>query len=355
MNRTRWILFVVLAAVLIGGGYGVLAWLNNPMGQTLILQTPIQSSAQTAVQSISTQTSIGVENTPDANTAMPVATQTLPPTEANMVCGNTGSTRLLVIGLTTPTEDDLLAADAIRLVTIDYDQPSATIMTMPASLWVDTPVLADIGVEQIQLAMVYNRAYSAATGYPEKVRSQKATQAIAQTIVDNFGFVPDHYITVDEGAFVKYVNALGGIEINLPEAVDGTSEGYGIYPAGPQLLTGMRALNFSRLFRPGGANDLDVWGNLERQNMVVKGILAATLKPQNWTKIPSLMNEVQQAVITDLSLNQTLNLACMADLVGESARMLAVGEDMVTVDGLGRMIPDAEAIKRLMAVMDGSD
>jgi anionic cell wall polymer biosynthesis LytR-Cps2A-Psr (LCP) family protein len=262
--------------------------------------------------------------------------------------------RLLVIGLTTPTNEDLLGADAIRLVTINFDQPSATILTLPAVLWVDTPALSDLGVSNSLLSLVYLKAYSAVKGDPLPIRSQKATQAVAQTIVDNFNFVPDHYLTVNEDSFVKYVNALGGIEVTLPQAVDGNYEGYGIYPAGPQLLNGMQALNFARLFHPGGIEKLDVWGNLERQNLVVKGILAATLKPQNWTKIPSLMKEVHQAVITDLSLNQTLDLVCMSGKVGESARMLAVSEDMVKMDGMGRMIPDVEAIKRLIAQMDSS-
>jgi anionic cell wall polymer biosynthesis LytR-Cps2A-Psr (LCP) family protein len=41
--------------------------------------------------------------------------------------------------------------------------------------------------------------------------------------------VSDHYLTVDDSAFVKYVDSLGGIEIDLPKAVDASSEDYGIY------------------------------------------------------------------------------------------------------------------------------
>jgi anionic cell wall polymer biosynthesis LytR-Cps2A-Psr (LCP) family protein len=117
----------------------------------------------------------------------------------------------------------------------------------------------------------------------------------------------------------------------------------------------LRALNFARLFYPGGNRKLDIWGNLERQNLVVKGILEAMLKPQNWTKIPGLMKDVHEAVNTDLSLNQTLDLSCMVGKVGESARMLVVSEDMVSVDGLGRRIPNVEAIKRLIAEMESSN
>jgi polyisoprenyl-teichoic acid--peptidoglycan teichoic acid transferase len=286
----------------------------------------------------------------------PTATPTSRPTSVPKTCGNTGSMRLLVIGLTTPTDEEILGADAIRLVTVDFDRPSATVLALPALLWVDASITRQYRREdRIQLATVYNRAYQAARGDPQQVRAQKATQAVAQAIIDNFAYPPDHYITVDDSAFVKYVDALGGIEIDLPEAVDGTAEEYGYYPAGPQLLDGTRALNFSRLFHPGGMYTYDVWGNVQRQNLVIRAILAAMLKPKNWTKIPDLVREARQAVVTDLSINLTIDLACMAKEVGEDARMLAVSEEMVTLDRSGRMIPDIAAVKSLVAKMDSDN
>ena len=195
--------------------------------------------------------------------------------------------RLLVIGLTLPIGGEVMGADAIRLVTIDFDQPSATILAMPAVLWVPTPTLVDLGLDETYLTNVYKEIYSQTESNSERFRHLIATQAMAQTILDNFGFAPDHYLTVDERAFIKSVDILGGIQIDLPEAVDGTEEGYGLYPAGVQTMDGMRALNFARLFHPGGVTDWDLWGNLARQNLVVKSIIRSALKPQNWIKIPA--------------------------------------------------------------------
>ena len=356
MKHTRLLLFVGLAVLLIGLGFGVATWTNRPMGRVLVLQTPTGVVASPTVQQVSKQESTAaapVEKTATVMGITPTASSTTPPNKTVGNCGNTGRMRLMVIGLTTPTGEEVLGADAIRLVTIDFDQPSAAVMTLPAMLWVDMPALAGQSVEKNYLTMVYAKAYIAAKGEPEQERAQKAIQALAQTIVDNYGYVPDHYIAIDDAAFIKYVDILGGIEINLPKAVDGTLEGYGLYPAGPQKLDGTRTLNFARLFHPGGMKGRDVWGNLERQNIVVKAILTAILKPQNLIKIPSLIKEARQVVITDLSLNQTLDLACMAQNVGKSARMLAVGENMVRLDGQGRMIADTEAIKRLIADMEG--
>jgi len=260
-----------------------------------------------------------------------------------------------VIALTLPTESEPLEADAIRLVTINFDKPSATILAISPSLWVDTPVLADLEIEETWLRAVYEETYLRVQSESEEFRNQVATQAMAQTILDNFGFITDHYITLDESVFIEFVDKLGGIEVNLPEAVDGSLEGKGIYPAGLQTLDGRRAFNFASLFYPTSKDDIDVWGSMGRQNLIIRGILTATLKPQNWTKIPSLINKVQQRVLTDLSPNQTLDLACMAYMVGESSRMLGVNDEMISWDEEDRMIPDVEAIKELVAQMGRSE
>jgi polyisoprenyl-teichoic acid--peptidoglycan teichoic acid transferase len=352
VKRTQWILLAGVA-VLFSVGYTITALINRPMGNALLLQTPTVVTNTPNVQIVSQQISPSpVAKATSVQTEAPAATPTILPTSVPKTCGNTGSMRLLVIGLTTPTDEEILGADAIRLVTVDFDRPSATVLTLPALLWVDASIPGSTSIERIQLATVYNRAYLAARGDPQQVRAQKATQAVAQVIIDNFAYPPDHYITVDDSAFIKYVDALGGIEIDLPEAVDGTAEEYGYYPAGPQLLDGTRALNFSRLFHPGGMYTYDVWGNMQRQNLVIRAILAAMLKPKNWPKIPDLVREARQAVITDMSINLTIDLACMAKEVGEDARMLAFSEEMVTLDRSGRMIPDIAAVKSLIAKMD---
>lgn len=229
MNRARWALFAGLVAILLGVSFVVLAWINRPMGQTLILQTPAQIADPTALQPISTQSVVPVGKTPTVAMAMPAATVTATSAEVAKTCGNIGNMRLLVIGLTTPTDVEILGAAAIRLVMNDFDKPSATILTLPALLRVKTPILVNLGVEQLELNLMYNTAFSAAKDDPKEVRNQKATKAMTQTIIDNFGFVSDHYITVDESAFVKYVDSLGGIEINLPKVVDASYEDYGIY------------------------------------------------------------------------------------------------------------------------------
>lgn len=355
MKRLGWVLLAGLLILLVGVGYGVLAWSKRPMSQPLSLHPPTQPAVQATGLPVSPEITATREENLTANQAKPETTQVALPVTAAKTCGNTGSMRLLVVGLTTPTNGEVLGADAIRLVTINFNQPSVSVLSLPAVLWVNTPALADLGIKQIPLTSVYSKAYAGAKDDSEAVRAQKATQTLAQTIVDNFGYMPDHYITLDQGVFIQYVDALGGVEVSLPRAVDGSLEGYGFYPAGKQILDGTRSLNFARLFHPGGITGLDIWGNQERQNLIVNAILTTTLKPENWTKIPGLVNQVHQAVITDLSIDQTLNLVCMAKTVGEKTQMLGISKEMIQRDALGRMVPDGEKVKVLIDEMGSSN
>ena len=170
MKSTRTIMFAGLIVILVGGFF-VRTWMDRPLGQPLALETSTQAAAPTAARPAPTQTAARINRTPTI--AATIAPTALPPTEIASVCGNTGSMRLLVIGLTTPTDEEQMGADAIRLVTIDFDQPSAAILTLPAMVWVDTPVLAGFGVDQIQLTAAYLVAYSHAGVSPTKSAPRK--------------------------------------------------------------------------------------------------------------------------------------------------------------------------------------
>src|ERR1035437_5385954 len=45
---------------------------------------------------------------------------------------------------------------------------------------------------------------------------------LAATLKQNFDLDVDNYVVVNMYTFVKFVDALGGIDVNLPQPVDGT-------------------------------------------------------------------------------------------------------------------------------------
>jgi LCP family protein required for cell wall assembly len=267
-------------------------------------------------------------------------------------CGNTGKMEIIQIGVASPVEEGHPGADAIRLVVVDFDQVRAGILALPADIWVNTPdwLVEELG-DLAPLNLIYLTALEILPGNSERVLTRRATQTLAQTILDEFDFVPDKYININGDSFIELVDTVGGIMITLEEEIDGTAEFYGVFPEGENVLNGQRTLDFVRMLYPNKVGP-DYFGRFERQNQVIQAILIAVLQPENWDAIPVLVKDARKMVVTDLSVDQAMDLACMVDKVGGNADLLEVTPDMVVfVDG--RMMPDVEAIKGLIQQLEG--
>ena len=275
-----------------------------------------------------------------------------PSSSKELFCGNSGVMRILEIGIASPLELGHPGADAIRLVVVNFDEVSAGILAIPADLWVDTPedLMDELGI-MAPLNQIYLAAYQNATGNPDQVLTQKATQVLAQTIVDTFEFVPDKYITINGDAFIDLVDTLDGVTITLDESIDG-GELFGFFPEGEQTLDGQQTLDFVRILSPNGVGP-DYFGRFERQNMVIHGIMTAVLDTENWENIPELVKEARKMVVTDLSVDQANDLACMVEEVDGDATMLFVDSEAVIVDSQGRMFPDTVLISELLTELEG--
>jgi LCP family protein required for cell wall assembly len=217
-----------------------------------------------------------------------------PSSKNTKICGNSGIMKILEIGIASPLEQGHQGADAIRLIVVDFDKVRAGILALPADLWVNTPddLIGELG-SLAPLNQIYLTAYQNSPGNPEKVLTQKATQILAQTILDEFGFVPDKYINVNGESFSDLVDSLDGITITLASEIDASSENFGIFPVGQQTLSGDQTLDFVRILYPNGIGP-DYFGRFERQNMVIHALLDAVLDHDNWDKAPELVKEARR-------------------------------------------------------------
>ena len=340
IKHILWVLSVIALVLLIGVVVAAILLYTRPLGpeMTLVIQE----------QSRLTQTAL-----PKPVILSPSRT---PPSDRSY-CGKSGVMHLVVIGRASPNTVGMYGADAVRLVIVNFDAPSAAVLALPAELWVNTPVLSGQGIDHLQLNLVYQAVWDQGVGNPDNVRTVKATQALAQTIYDNFGWVADKYVTVEDSPYIKFINSIGGVDLTLAQAVDGTSEGYGVYPAGLNHLDGLRTLNFTRLIHPSGQPDPDWWGSLTRQDLVLHGMLTALLKWENLPNLADVVKTFRKAITTDLSVDQALNLACMVQSQGQFARMETVGPPphLVTIGPDGHMLPDVNGIIALLAQMEGGN
>jgi anionic cell wall polymer biosynthesis LytR-Cps2A-Psr (LCP) family protein len=286
----------------------------------------------------------------------PAAAKIAPVQPANQAktCGNSGTINLLLLGLSSPIEAGHPGADAIRLVVVDFDQVEARTMVLPADMWVATPadLLPDLG-DTAPLNLIYLQAYQNASGQNEAVKTRKATQALAQTILDNFDYLTEKYLNLSGDAFIELVDILDGVTFTLEQEVDGTPEFYNVYPAGTHTYNGTLTLDFVRILHPAGGPSPDYSGRFQRQNLVILAIWDDILDPVNWPNAYELAKQARKMVVTDLSVDQVRDLTCMLDAIGVPEEIPIDIPELLSVDQQGHLIPDMEAFASLFAELAG--
>ena len=246
-----------------------------------------------------------------APTAAPmVQASPLPTITANVgLCGAPPVMNILAIGADTRGDNyNYGLADVIRLVRIDFVNPKVTVLEIPRDLWVEIPDIADDlngqDHEKLNQAYLYGNPGFGYTDDPAR-----GPGLLARTLALNFGAQIDHYAAVNMRTFEKIVNAVDGIDVTLPETVDGrtatdTNKRL-LFPAGTHHLDGTRALTLARIRIQGG------FARADNQNRVLCALRDKLTSSRVVPKIPDLIRSFQGAILTDLSPEQLSQLACI--------------------------------------------
>jgi LCP family protein required for cell wall assembly len=144
-------------------------------------------------------------------------------------------------------------------------------------------------------------------------------EKLAEVIGDQLGIPVDFTVSVDLKGFVALVDAIGGVDFDVPVNMDYEDPYQDLYihiPAGMQHLSGEEALKVVR-FREGYASQ-DI-GRMEPQQKFLKAVAQQTLTLSNLDKIPEFANIFNQYVKTDLTLGNLAWLGKEAISMGSGA------------------------------------
>lgn len=326
----------VLGLVWFGIGFELVERWNQPLGPALDWPTlpprtaaPTSDGRETATVPFTNTPDSGISGlSPDAT--LPVFPTRTPPIHASRArCGGPEQMLILAIGSDTRGSGYLYGlADVIRLVRVDFVNPGVTVLEFPRDLWVEIPDISDhygITHEKLNQSYLYGNP---GFGYYEG--PGLGPGLLARTLNLNFGARPDHYLAINMQTFVRLVDALGGVEINLPYPVDGrvgdqqTRDDLYFKP-GPQRLNGESALTLARM-RIGTNADRSV-----HQSLIACALRDAALKPSNISRLPDVIQAFEGAVQTDLSPREISALTCLAPQIpAENIRFVSFPEDLMT-------------------------
>ena len=225
---------------------------------------------------------------------------------------------ILFLGYGGPGHDGPYLTDSIMLLSIRPGTREAIMISVPRDLWVKIPALPRNGFMMGKL----NSAYAIGTdrnNYPN-VRSDWKTSTgggdlAAATVSQLTGQPVDYWVGVDFKAFRDVVNALGGVRIDVPTALDDpyfpAGESTGMtrvhFDAGWQSFDGERALEYARSRET--TSDFD---RSRRQQLVMLAVRERVFSVNAIPRMLSLLGALQDNVRTNLRPGDMQQLADLA-------------------------------------------
>jgi LCP family protein required for cell wall assembly len=214
-------------------------------------------------------------------------------------------TNILVLGIDSREDSNLGRSDTIILSTFIPSEPYVGMLSIPRDLWV---VIPEYGLNRINTAHFFAEADQPGSG----------PFAAMETVRTNFGVDVDYYIRLHMNGFWDLIDALGGVDIILPNPMSG-------YEAGPHHLNGEQALALVR-DREGS----DDFSRAETSQFFLAAVLKQYTSPSGWLKIPAALKIITQHVETNIPTKQLPQLALTFLRVGpEGIQTLFISRDMV--------------------------
>src|SRR5512140_49482 len=209
------------------------------------------------------------------------------------LCGGPPVMTILAIGSDTRgTGYTWGLADVIRVVRVDFVTPRLTVLDFPRDLWVEIPYISDNlngqDHEKLNQAYLYGNP---GDGFHYWDDPSAGPGLLALTLNVNFGVKVDHYIAVNMKTFVKMVDAVGGLDVNLANPVDGSDD--------PRLQKGLHHINGTEALALARNRVDGVFSRGDNQNIVLCALQKKLTSPSVIPEFPQLIQSFQGSVQTD--------------------------------------------------------
>ncbi len=256
---------------------------------------------------------------------MPVPTAT--PTAAFQVNIPSGNVNIILLGSDKRPTGKAWRTDSMIVVSIDRAERVVRLLSIPRDLWVYIP---DHGYNRVNTADLWGELAKAGGG----------AERVKQTIYQNLGIPIDYYIRVDFQGFMKIIDTVGGVDIDVECALPDINLLPGIHH-----MNGEEALRYARSRK--STNDFD---RGRRQRKVVMALWDQALTLDVVPRLPQLWLTMSDSFKTDLPLEEVINLAYLGTTIErQRIRSKAIDASMVqswtTPEGAAVLLPREAEIR----------
>ncbi|RDY27478.1 LytR family transcriptional regulator [Romboutsia weinsteinii] len=192
-----------------------------------------------------------------------------------------GITNILLVGVDGDNLEKGNRSDSMMILTVDSKNKDIRLTSLARDTYVDIP---GHSTEKLTHAYAYN-----------------GISLLLETISKNFELNIDKYVAVSFESFVKIIDTLGGVEVEVTD--EEVSQISGVDNSGKQTLTGEQALSYSRIRYIDSAFQRD-----NRQRVVIQSIYQK-LADSSVSELIGVSGDVMQYTKTNLSPLDMLDLA----------------------------------------------
>jgi polyisoprenyl-teichoic acid--peptidoglycan teichoic acid transferase len=237
---------------------------------------------------------------------------------------------VLLLGSDQRPWDSGFRTDTIILVTLNSRLGEVNLTSFPRDLYLNLP---GYGMGRINTAWTFG-------GYP----------LLSQTFQHNFGVRPDYYALIDFSSFKKIVDGLGGLTVNVGEAVSDYRNGYWVtIPAGPVKMDADDVLWYARTRKT--TNDI---ARNRRQQEVLMAIFEKMLSIDAIRRAPEFYNLYKDSVTTDIGLLDVLKWLPFAAKIAQTRQFhqyyltYKQVNDWITPEGAMVLLPNQQAVMQII-------
>ncbi|TMW72362.1 LCP family glycopolymer transferase [Alteribacter natronophilus] len=201
---------------------------------------------------------------------------------------------VLILGLDTRDGDLSGISDAMVLATFNPEDGSIKMLNIPRDSRVEI-----VGRDRT-----------------DKINHAHAFGGVDMSIatVENLLNIPvDYFVSLNFDAFMKIINELGGVEVDVPMTfteTDNATYGTITLEEGRQTLNGEEALAYVRMRKSDPQGDL---GRGERQKEVIESVVREAASFSSITRFGPLMDALEGNLYTNMSFNNVLGMHSYAN------------------------------------------
>ena len=289
------ILVLLIAAVIAG-----VVYYNSILGKMNQVVVPTIDYSQLDAASETGEATTEATEAATETTEAPTTEATEPP----HVASSADYLNILVVGQSAregEAEENYRFADTAILCTINTYEKTLTLTSLLRDTMVRPPDYKNHTFGKIKLTTVYHLGST----YGDDIAG--SMELMNMTLYSNFGIEVDYNFEINFDAFIKVIDALDGVEIELTQEEadylnDDDTWVYYDFEPGVQRLDGMCALSYARMRKAEGDADSDI-KRTARQRKLMEA-LVEKLKTINPTKLQRIANEVLPLISTSMTDSQ---------------------------------------------------